>query len=219
VAAVVALGEIGDHRDLLALLKVGLRHHWPVPGAVAYAVSRLAQRGQLRAHADQAQLCALGSSREPYVRANVAATFAVLGMGGCGEKGPDPLRGLGAEHAALVRAAAARWAFAARDAGKLDPAAANAALERCRDTDVEGSVREACEAPGTTPVAREATDLYAYAADGTTLLRGGLLAVRLADGSAYLGFADANGHLRLPSAPKGPIRLEDPGQAPLESVE
>lgn len=219
VAAVVALGEIGDHRDLLALLKVGLRHHWPVPGAVAYAVARLAQRGQLRAHADQQELCALGSSREPYVRANVAATFAVLGMGGCGEKGPDPLRWLSAEHTALVRAAAARWTLAARDAGKLDAAAANAALERCRDGDVEGSVRKACEATAAAPVAREATDVYAYAADGTTLLRGALLALRLADGAAYLGYADSNGHLRLPSAPRGPIRLEDPGQAPLESVE
>ena len=218
VAALIALGEIGDHRDLPALLKAGLRHHWPVPGAAAYAVARLAQRGQLRAHADQTQLCALGRSREPYVRANVAASFALLSMGGCGEQGPDPLRWLSAGHAAPVRAAAARWTLAARDAGKLDAAVANAALERCRDTDLESSVRNACAAPAA-PAEREPTDVYTYGADGVTLLRSALVALRLADGTAYLGFADANGHLRLPSAPKGPIRLEDPGQAPLDSVE
>jgi hypothetical protein len=71
----------------------------------------------------------------------------------------------------------------------------------------------------TAPPTREPTDVYAYAADGVTLLRGRLTALRLTDGTAYLGYADANGHLRLPSAPKGPIRLEDPTQAPLDPVD
>ena len=58
-----------------------------------------------------------------------------------------------------------------------------------------------------------------YASDGVTLLRGGLFALRLADGAVLLGYADANGQVRVPAAPRGELRLEDPSQLRLEPAE
>jgi hypothetical protein len=62
----------------------------------------------------------------------------------------------------------------------------------------------------------EATDIYAYARDGVTLLREAPVALKLEDGAVYLGYTDRNGHLRLPSAPRGAVQIEDPGLVPLE---
>jgi hypothetical protein len=186
-----------------------------VPGAVAYTLARLSQRGALRPHAAARELCQLGRSREPYMRANVAAAMAAFASRPCDEGGPDPLRWLEPEHAPVVRAAAARWAHAAAAAGRLDAAAAADALERCATLDVESSVREACAAPGL-PAEAEPTDVYAYATDGVSLLRDRLVALRLADGTVFLGHTDQNGHVRLAHAPRGPIRLEEPGLTPLE---
>jgi HEAT repeat protein len=214
-AAALALAELGDERDVAALVKTARRRHWPVPGAAAYALARFAQRGTLRPHAAARDLCAFGRSREPYVRANVAAAMAALGARPCEEDGPDPLQWLEPEHAPVVRAAAARWAHAAAVAGRLDATAAHEALERCAAFDPESSVREVCAAPEL-PTGTEPTDVYAYAPDGVALLRDRLVALRLADGTVYLGYSDRNGHVRLERAPRGPLRLEDAALTPLE---
>ena len=217
-AALITLGEVGDHRDMIAMLKTSKRRHWPVPGAVAYALYRFAQRGVLRPFADKPDLCALGASREPYVRANVAATMGVLALDGCGAEGPDPLRWLGAEHAPVVRVAAARWAQAARAAGHIDAAEAARTLDLCARTDVEEAVRDAC-ADARPRAAGTPLETYVYAPDGVRLLRDGLVALRFADGAVLLGYADTNGHLRVRSAVRGEVRLEDPAQARLEPLE
>jgi cellulose synthase operon protein C len=219
-AALATLGEVGDHRDMKAILKVARREHWPVPGAAAYTLYRLARRGMLRAFADKPDLCALGASREPYLRANIAATMAALALDGCGEKGPDPLRWLSGAQAPAVRLAAARWTQAARAAGRIDAAQATRALERCASTDIEESVRAACEDPG--PIGKDAftpIESYLYASDGVSLLRDGLFALRFADGAVLLGYADPNGHVRVPAAAHGEVRLEDPSQVQLEPAD
>jgi HEAT repeat protein len=214
-AAALGLAELGDERDVAALVKTAKRRHWPVPGAVAYTIARMAQRGALRPHAAARELCQLGRSREPYMRANVAAAMAAFGARPCDEGGPDPLRWLTPEHAPVVRAAAARWAHAAAAAGRAELAAVGDALERCATLDVESSVREVCADPQL-PAEGEPADVYAYAADGVTVLRDRLVALRLADGTVFLGHTDQNGHVRLARAPRGPIRLEEPGLTPLE---
>ncbi len=214
VAAAAALGETGDQRDVRALIRSTKRLHWPVPGAAAYALARMAQRGVLKPHLSARELCALGRSREPYVRANVAAALAALGAGAC-DHGPDPLSWLEPEHAPIVRAAAARWAYTAAAAGHLDGAKVSFALEACAATDLEPSVRAACAEPPRS-ARREPTEVYAYGGGGVRLLRETLVALRLADATVFLGYTDANAHLRLPAAPQGELRLEDPGLVPLE---
>jgi HEAT repeat protein len=213
--AAAALGEVGDQRDVAALVKATKRRHWPVPGAAAYALSRLAERGVLKPHSAARELCELGHSREPYVRANVAAALSVLGAAPCDESGPDPLRWLDPTHTAIVRAAAARWTYAAALAGRVDTGRANEALARCVATDIEADVRAVCASPALSRQS-EGADVYAYASDGVSLLRNALVALRLASGAVFLGYTDHNGQLRLKAAPRGELLLEDPGLAPLE---
>jgi HEAT repeat protein len=213
-AAASALGEIGDQRDVAALVKAQRRLHWPVPGAAAYALFRMAERGVLKPHSAARELCALGDLREPYVRSNVAAALAALGAGPCDE-GPNPLDWLEPVHAVSVRAAAARWARAAVLAGKLDAARAQAALERCAQSDLESDVRAAC-AGVTTPKAHAATDIYAHGPDGVSLKRDALVALRLPNGAVFLGYTDHNAHVRLIAAPNGDVKLEAPGLVALE---
>jgi HEAT repeat protein len=216
-AAAAGLAELGGERDVPALLKVARRTHWPVPGTAAYALSRIAARGAWKPHSARRALCDLGRSREPYVRANVAAALAALGAPACdGEGTPDPLVWLGPEHAAVVRRAAARWVHAAAAQSRIAPTAARTALERCAATDVEASVRAACAAPPAAVRGYDPADVYAYARDGSTLLRNALVAIESADGTVYLGRTDHNGHVRLRSAARGALELEDPGLAPLE---
>ena len=217
-AALATLGEVGDHRDLKAIFKVAKKEHWPVPGAVAHTLYRLARRGMLRAFADKPDLCALGASREPYVRANVAATMAALALDSCGAEGPDPLRWLDPQHAPAVRVAAARWTQAARAAGRVDAVEATRALERCASTDIEESVRAACAGAGPSKDST-AVASYVYDTDGVTLLHNGLYALRLSDGAVRVGYADANGLVRVPAAPLGEVRLEDPSQTRLEPID
>jgi hypothetical protein len=62
----------------------------------------------------------------------------------------------------------------------------------------------------------EPTDVFAYAPDGVTLLRDRLVALRLPDGTTFLGYTDRNGQVRLKGAPRGPFQLEDPALTPLE---
>jgi len=54
-------------------------------------------------------------------------------------------------------------------------------------------------------------DLYAFAADGQKVLKNKLIALRLADGTVYIGYTDVNGHIRIRNAPRGGFQLEDPG--------
>ena len=210
-AAALALAELGDERDVAALVKASKRQHWPVPGAAAYSLARMAQRGALRPHAAARALCELG----PLARAVRARQHRRRARRA---RRARPCEDRWARSAALARARAR--ADRARRGRALDPrrgrggkarrgSRRRARSRRCAATDVEPSVRAVCVAPEPA-AAREPADIYAYAQDGTTLLRNRLVAVRLADGAVFLGYSDLNGHLRLASAPRGKLRLEQP---------
>jgi hypothetical protein len=88
-------------------------------------------------------------------------------------------------------------------------------LAACSREDNDPSVARACEAPGLPPLDDHA-DIYAFSADGQTLLRSRPVALLLSDGSVFVGYSDVNGHIRIHRAPSGDLRLEDPGLIPLE---
>jgi HEAT repeat protein len=214
-AAAISLGDVGNAGDAMPLLKAASQHHWPVPAAAAYALARLARREAIRRRSVQRGLCELGRSREPYVRANVAVALAAMGAAPC-EGGPHPLRWLTSRRAApVVRAAAARWAFSAAAAGKLPEREVRGALAACARRESEPRIVEACEIPRMPPL-DDLVDVYAFSADGRTLLSHRPVALLLADGSVFVGLADANGHVRIHGAPRGELLLEDPGLIPLE---
>ena len=213
-SAVAALGEVGTARDLPVLVRAARRRHWPIPGAAAYAMARLAQRGLLKKHASHRTLCELSRSREPYVRANLAAAFAALGAGPC-KDGPHPAQWLEPTHAPAVRAAAARWLWAAAQQGEIDPQQAQRILAECAQRDLEPQVAQVCRNPQTPP-GEQQVSVYAYAADNETLLRRRLVGLRLSNGAVFVGFTDENAQVRLPQASTGPLLLEDPGQLPLD---
>ena len=78
-------------------------------------------------------------------------------------------------------------------------------------------MQRACGEP-VPPALDSQVDLYAYGTDGETLLRFKLVALRLADGTVFVGYTDINGHLRIANAPRGAVELLDPGSLPLEPL-
>lgn len=216
-AAAISIGEIGNERDVDELLRMAERFRWPVPASVSYALARLARRGQIERRSLAGKLCRLARSREPYVRANLAVAMASLGTGAC-DQGPDPLRWLDLDHASSVRASAARWVRAAATAGRIPLEKAERALGKCARSDPEPAVARACRR-GAWPALDARVDVYAYETDGESLLRFKLVALRLSDGSVFVGYTDLNGHLRIGNAPAGGFELEYPGLTPLEPME
>jgi len=216
LATVVAsiLGERGTREDGALLLARAPELPWPASAAAAFSLARLARRGQLELGSAHPGLCRLAGSHDPFVRANVAIAMAALAAPACRD-GASPLGWLDARHAAVVRAAAARWTHAAREAGHLEPAAASAALDACAAEPLAPDVSLVCARPGL-PALDGTADVYAYAPDGVHLWGGRLVALRLSDGTVWITRSDANGHLRLHSAPRGELVLEDPAATPLE---
>jgi len=216
-SAVGAMGEIGDRRDIPHLMRVVARRHWPLQGVAAFSIYRMAQRNVVRPRSTARTLCKLGESREPYLRANVAAALATLGMGACEDGGPSPIDWLQPDHATAVRVAAAHWLRRGAAEGRIDAQQAARALRRCQQRDLDADVARVCGSTVAPPPEVEPLDLYAYAADGRTLLRDRLVAVRFIDGSVLLGHTDGNGHITAPAVPAGRVVLEDPSQLPLEA--
>jgi len=203
-AAAVALGE-GDAASAPVLLRILDSGRWPAPGAAAFGIARLARRDHLGEQHVPAVCEALRTNRDAYLRANLIVALAALHTR-C-ENAPPPESYMDRAHAPPVRGAAARW-HAATDG---DPSV----LLRCRREELAPDVARACQDPSLPPLGKTA-DVYAYAADGTTLLRGALVALRLADGSALLAHTSANGQLRHGDAPRGGIALDDPLRMPLD---
>ncbi|MGE0786131.1 MAG: HEAT repeat domain-containing protein [Sandaracinaceae bacterium] len=213
----VAASRIGEHggpAEAARLLERAPGLAWPASAAAAFSLARMAQRDVLDADTALPPLCALAASHDPFVRANVATALAALRAPACPD-GVSPLSWLGRTHAAVVRIGAARWAHAAGEASRIEPAAVRSALAACADEPLLPEVAAACARPG--PVERGAiADVFAYETDGTSLLTDRTIALRLADGSVLVGLTDANGHVRLADAPQGPLSLEDPSATPLE---
>jgi HEAT repeat protein len=216
-AAAVSLGTVGTSEDVPAIVALARGSRWPTQGAAAFALARLARRGVASADALGPALCELSQKRGPYVRANVATAMAALGLGACPE-GPAPADWLDNRRAAPVQAAAARWLAAAAAAGNADPDEARHALDACMDRALSDEVSATCASPGL-PALDDEADIYAWSADGRTLLRDRLVALRLSDGSVMLGRTDDNGHVRLGRAPAGRLVLDDPAATPLEPAQ
>jgi HEAT repeat protein len=208
LAALIALGEVGDQRDAAALLRLAEHAHWPLPAAASYALSRIALRGDVKKRTLERGLCELTQLDDPYARANVVGALAALGGGSC----PDlDLRGwYAAGQPSVLRSAVARWLrVRAQNAGQPD-AELRELLAECT-ADPDPLVRAACS-PAAAVAGSQAIDLVAYDSDGETPLRQRLIALRFADSSALVGYTDANARIQLPDVPAGPITLEDPGE-------
>ena len=209
-SAATALGQHGAREDAARLLDIARTRAWPASAAAAYGLARLARRGLLEPTLHP-RLCELARSRDAFVRANVSTAMAALSAPPC-ESGA-PLAWLGPRHAGSVRAAAARWLAAASAAGHVEPARARRELEACIESDPEtGPV---CEDPAMPPL-DDVADVYAYSADGRRIRSDDLLALRLSDGSVWVGRTDVLGHVRIEGAPRGPLLLDDPVSTPLE---
>lgn len=214
VAAATALGRSGESEDAHSLAKLAQRYHWPFPAAASYAITLIARRGLLKPIASQRMLCELGRSREPVVRANVAVAMAQLGLGAC-DDGPDPLAWLKPDHAPQVRAAAARWIYAAVNANRIDRALGMSALLQCAARDAEPRVADACAGPTLPPLAGAIRQVV-QDSEGRQLLRHRLLALELADGSIFVGHTDEVGRLAVAPTPGEQAVVTDPGLLPLE---
>jgi HEAT repeat protein len=211
VAAALALGEVGDQRDANALLHSAQRGTWPLPAAATFGLVRMAQRGVTKKHSLSHVLCALASSRDSYVRANVAVGMNALGAEPCGSP-LEPLEWLKPDQDEVLRVAAAGWVRALSASEHANPAYA-AALIACA-TDLEPRVAHACTAAASpASLDRPRLALFAFAPDQQTLLRDRLIALRLADASVFVGYSDTNGAVALPAAPSGAVVLEDPADA------
>lgn len=216
VAALGVAGELdrpggpraNEPAKLAMLLAAAMGAQGPASSAAAFALARLARRGLL-ATADAPRLCSLLTQREPYVRANAMIALAALRAGCPGS--PAPVTYLGSVHAEAVREAAARWAFAATPSAPetLD------ALARCASGDPSEHVAATCAEPAMPPL-DDVADVTAWDADGRRPLARTLVAVRLADGSALVARTDANAHVLLLGAPRGPLAIDDPLDVPLD---
>ncbi|HKP55563.1 MAG TPA: HEAT repeat domain-containing protein, partial [Polyangiales bacterium] len=208
VAALIALGEVGDQRDAPALLRLAEHAHWPLPAAASYALQRIALRSDVKKRTLERGLCELTQLSDPYARANVLSALAALGGGSC----PDlDLRGwYAAGQPSVLRSAVARWLrVRAQGEGPAD-AELGHLLSECT-ADPDPLVRAACS-PLPAPGGSQTVDLIAHGRDGETPLRQRLIALRFADGSALVAYTDANARIQLPDVPAGPITLENPGE-------
>ena len=217
LAALGALGEHGAASDSALLLNAAANAGWPRSAGAAFALARLARRGELATVTGApAALCTLFASRDAYVRANAATALAALGAGACIDPAVTPIELMRARHGDVVRLAAARWTAAAAAANAIPATEAARALARCVAGDPSAEVARACAAPDLPPLG-EVADVVAYAPGGRTLRVSSLLALRLADGSVLITRTDANAHLRLANAPRGPLSLDNPLETPLDS--
>lgn len=218
LAAALALGEVGDERDVPALARLLRSSHWPLPAATSHALRRIAARATSRKRALERVLCGLTDHPAGYVRANLASALGALAAR-C--DGLDPRRWLAPDEPSAVRAAAGYWLWALAHAEAAPDADAERALHACA-SDPDRLVRAACSGASRGALHAEHSggawaqielDLLATAAgDEATPLRDRLIAVRLPDTSVFVGHTDANGELYLPSVPTGAIALEDPGE-------
>ncbi|MBN1652986.1 MAG: HEAT repeat domain-containing protein [Deltaproteobacteria bacterium] len=207
VAATVSLGEQAEARDTDRFIELSKRAYWPARAAALYALARSLRRSPLQKGSIQRKLCSIDSLTDPYERANFAAAMAAIGAPPCPDNGPNPLAWLGRGQSQVVRASAARWAYAAAEAGRLPNDEVGRALWECSQSEPDPVLAQACRFPRLPELDGE-IEITAYSLDRVRILRNKLVAVRLADATVYIGYTDANGHLRIRNAPRGDFQLE-----------
>ena len=207
-AALATLSVIGDADAVDRIASLVPSFRFPENTAASFALARMAARG-VRSDAMAPALATLATSHDPYVRANVALAAAHLGISSLGTV--SPIDWLAEATHPIVRAAAARWAFAVR--ASIDGARVDALLASCAAHPTQPSLARACGAPA---LASDVADADLIAVDAASLpMPDRLVALRLADGSALVTYTDARGRLRLPGAPAGPLSLDAPESAVL----
>ena len=208
-AAYVTLGEIGA-RDDGAEIARRAPGRFPVSASLAFALARMALRGVLSVDVAMPALSLLARAHDPYVRANVALAAARLGLTHI-EGGPAALDWLASRASPIVEAAAARWAFAVRDS--LDVTRLDALLATCAADATQPALARACAIPALV-TETDVADVIALDVRQHPMANA-LVALRLADGSALVTYADARGRVRLERAPSGPLSLDAPESAVL----
>lgn len=206
LAAYATLAEIGGEAEAREVARrSSLR--FPASAGAAFALARMARRGIA---VDAAALSTLAEAHDPYVRANVAVAAAALGVASLGA-GRSAIDWLGPGTLPVVRAAAARWAFATREgehAARID-----ALLEACAADPTHPALGRSCASPA---LGTETADADVIAVDAVgRAMPDRLIALRLADGTALVTYTDARGRVRLASAPAGAFSLDAPESAVL----
>lgn len=211
--ASLALAEVGTERDAEALLHAAERGSWPQPGAAAYALARIANRGVVKRHSFSSVLCRLGQHADPYVRANVAAGLAALGAAAC-DATVAPGAWLAADQPSALRVAAAHWLRAAPVLGNAEAARARQ-LADCSD-DPDPWVARACLEPTSRPTRQRLLVQARMLQEGPTrqAAQQRIVAIRLPDATVYVGPSDADGRVLLPNVTRGELALEDPTDIP-----
>jgi HEAT repeat protein len=207
VAALLALGEIGDQRDVAGIARTARASHWPLPAAATYALRRIAEKPDIKKRALERTLCELISLRDPYARANLASALAVLGGNGCPDV--DLTSWYAATEPSVVRAAAARFMRARAEQNPDDPQLTQL-LAACSN-DPDPLVSAACSPTRKSEPSRP-IDVVALGGDSHSPLRQRLIALRFSDASAFVGYTDANARVLLSHAPAGPVHLQNPGE-------
>jgi hypothetical protein len=112
---------------------------------------------------------------------------------------------------AVVRIAAARWVHAAAQAGRIDKTQAQQALFDCASTATDNALVEACQRPQLPPLGPdEVVQLGTLGRCDNTLSPQRLIAVRLADGSVWIGYCNRIGELFVRRPPQGEAVVENP---------
>jgi HEAT repeat protein len=207
VAALLALGEIGDQRDVAGIARTARSTHWPLPAAATYALRRIAEKPDIRKRALERTLCELISLRDPYARANLVSALAVLGGNGCPEL--DLTTWYAATEPSVVRAGAARFMRVRAEQNPDDPQLVQL-LAACSN-DPDPSVSAACSPTRKVEPPRP-IDVVALDGDSQGLLGQRLIALRFSDASVFVGYTDANARVLLSHAPAGPVELQNPGE-------
>lgn len=143
LGALLGLAEVGNARDLPALLRIAHRNEFPLPAAVAYAIGRWLDRDAIAARTAARALCKLTRHRGPLLHANLAAALAKAAAGPC-DPSFEPATLLLPERSLAERLAGARWLVAAAAAGRITEASAATQLSRCASEDPQRPVREVC---------------------------------------------------------------------------
>jgi HEAT repeat protein len=208
LAAYTTLGEIGGAAEAVAIAERS-SSRFPASAACSFALARMAATSAVTTPRAATALGTLARSHDPYVRANVAVAAARLGVARVGDA--SAIDWLASPGSPIVGAAAARWAHAAR--GSLDAARVDELLARCTTDATQPALARACGAPSL-PEGDEVADVIALDAHGHPMASR-IVALRLADGTALVTYADARGRVWMEHAPRGTISLDAPESAAL----
>lgn len=215
IAALTALAEVGDQRDVKAVVAALERGHWPVPAAAMFSLARMAERGALRPFASRRILCRLADRADPILRANLATALGHLGAERCPKASPETW--LTPQHPLVVRTAALRWRQQLEANKSSDPETGSgpetgSSAPDCSTLSPQQALWSACQQPA--PAGSPPATLTVWNEREMRPLGSRLIALQFANGSIQLATTDDNGRARVAATaaplwqvfdPAGPI--------------